>query len=414
MNSTTPEIAPQSVSLEDSFRSWNVEADNSVPNPSPKVDPKRDETSFKGGHIPALDALRGIAILAVTFYRFRLGPDDTSIAGETLQHLLHLGNRGVDLFFVLSGFLITGILYDAKNIDPHYFRNFYARRSLRIFPLYFGSLALFLLLLPAVTTLPSAFDAPREQQAWLWTYCSNILMSIRGTWCFGALDHFWSLAVEEHFYFFWPLVIFLCTRKQACMLAIGLAAGAALARIALSVLSEPGVVVDVATWFRCDALLVGALFALLLRAPGGVARTRKIAWCAFGLGLVLSLPSLLSPELRIKTIPHSTFALMFGGVVALAATSSPKSSVQWIWQNKILRMFGKYSYAMYVFQAPLIPLLAPWLTAGIIADSVGSVLAGRLIYIATMSTLTFALALLSWNLLEKHCLKLKSRFESHR
>jgi peptidoglycan/LPS O-acetylase OafA/YrhL len=77
-------------------------------------------------------------------------------------------------------------------------------------------------------------------------------------------------------------------------------------------------------------------------------------------------------------------------------------------------MFGKYSYAMYVFQAPLIPLLAPWLTAGIIADSVGSVLAGRLIYIATMSTLTFALALLSWNLLEKHCLKLKSRFESHR
>jgi peptidoglycan/LPS O-acetylase OafA/YrhL len=414
MTLTTPEIDPKAPSLEESFRSWNVEADTCVPTPSPKGDSRQDESEFKGGHIPALDALRGMAILAVTFYRFRLGPDDTTIAGETLQHLLHLGNRGVDLFFVLSGFLITGILYDAKNVDSHYFRNFYARRSLRIFPLYFGSLALFLLLLPAVTNLPSAFDAPREQQAWLWTYCSNILMSIRGTWCFGSLDHFWSLAVEEHFYFFWPLVIYLCTRKQACILAIGLATTAALTRIGLTVLSEPGVVVDVATWFRCDSLLLGALFALLLRAPGGFTRTRQIAWCAFWCGLALSLPSIVSPDQRIKTIPHSTFALMFGGVVALAATSSPKSWVQWIWQNKILRMFGKYSYAMYVFQAPLIPLLAPWLTAGIIADSVGSLLAGRLIYIATMLTITFALAFLSWNLLEKHCLKLKSRFESHR
>lgn len=411
---TTPELNPNARSLEESFRSWNVEADTSAPTPSPRDDLKRGTTEFKGGHIPALDALRGIAILAVTFYRFRLGPEDSSVAGETLQHLLQLGNRGVDLFFVLSGFLITGILYDAKNVDPHYFRNFYARRSLRIFPLYLGSLALFLLLLPAVTNLPSAFDAPREQQAWLWTYCSNILMSIRGTWCFGALDHFWSLAVEEHFYFFWPLAIFLCTRKQACILAIGLASSAALARIGLSVLSEPGVVVDVATWFRCDALLIGAVFALMLRGPGGIAVTRRIAWCGFCLGLGLSLPSLLAPELRIKTIPHSTFALMFGGIVALAATSSSISWAQWIWQNRLLRMFGKYSYAMYVFQAPLVPLLAPWLTAGFIADSIGSVIAGRLIYIATMSTITFTLAIFSWNLLEKHCLKLKSRFESHR
>src|SRR5688572_9977607 len=97
------------------------------------------------GHIPALDGIRGLAILLVTIYRFA-GTHDGGTP-RWLLPVLEFGTHGVDLFFVLSGFLITGILFDAKG-EAHYFRNFYARRTLRIFPLYYGTLALVLIGLP--------------------------------------------------------------------------------------------------------------------------------------------------------------------------------------------------------------------------------------------------------------------------
>src|SRR4051795_6527498 len=102
------------------------------------------------GHIPALDAIRGLAIVAVTLYRFGGGGDG---AARAVDHpwLIELGQRGVDLFFVLSGFLITGILFEAKGKE-HYFRNFYLRRALRIFPLYYAALAASVLILPLVSS----------------------------------------------------------------------------------------------------------------------------------------------------------------------------------------------------------------------------------------------------------------------
>lgn len=408
-------------SLEETFRSWEIERDRFAPLALPNGGDSSNSSAVQGEdkrgkplchtHLPALDALRGLAILAVTFYRFRIGPEDGSTAGEVLSHGLHWGSRGVDLFFVLSGFLITGILFDSKSRDPHFFRNFYARRSLRIFPLYFVSLALFLVALPFCLILPSAFDAPRENQIWLWSYCSNIYMSLQGTWCFGALDHFWSLAVEEHFYLVWPFVIFFCSRRQALIAALSIAGLAALGRVGLSVTTEIGVAVDVATWFRCDSLLIGSAFALLLRGNLDRSTYRWIAWGALTIGLLGSMPWLLQPESRLKTIPHTTFAIFFGGVVALAATSAPSSWWQRVWKSRILGMFGRYSYAMYVFQAPLIPLLAPLLSTEILMQYTGSLLTARILYILSMTTITLTLAIVSWNVLEKHCLKLKKRFE---
>lgn len=410
-----------SQTLEEGFRSWEITKDlfsliQDDDNKSSQNGPNQESTPESQSplcqkHIPALDALRGLAILVVTFYRFRYGPEDDSYAGQLLAHGLHWGSRGVDLFFVLSGFLITGILFDSKTRDPHFFRNFYARRTLRIFPLYFGSLALFLILMPLCFAMPIAFDAARENQFWLWAYCSNIYMSFDGSWCFGALDHFWSLAVEEHFYLVWPFVIFFCSQRQALIAALSIAALAALGRIGLSVVTEPGVAVDVATWFRCDALLIGSAFALLLRGNMDRSTFRWIAWGALTIGLLGSVPWLLQPESRMKTIPHTTFAIMFGGVVALAATSAPQSWWQKVWNSRILGTFGRYSYAMYVFQAPLMPLLAPVFSTAMLLNYTGSVFAARLIYILSMTALTFALAIVSWHVLEKHCLKLKKRFE---
>jgi len=411
--------SPALPNLEESFRNWNVEKDVGCGIDKLVAEQHASCQDIDAGHaephchrhIPALDALRGLAILFVTFYRFRYGPEDESSAGIALEHVLNLGSRGVDLFFVLSGFLITGILLDSKHRDPHFFRNFYSRRSLRIFPLYFGALALFLLLLPAIASLPAAFEAAQSQQFWLWIYCSNIYMSIEGSWCFGALDHFWSLAVEEHFYLVWPLVIFFCSRKQAIVIAASAAALAAIGRIGWTITNDTSVAVDVATWFRCDALLIGSIFALLLRGNLSLNTYRWLGWVALISGLALSAPWIMNPESRLKTIPHTSFAILFGGLVALAATSSAKSWTQRIWNNRVLALFGRYSYAMYVFQAPLIPLMAPLFSTALLSDLCGSLLLARLLYITGMTILTFGLALASWHLLEKHCLKLKKRFE---
>src|SRR5262245_23583086 len=109
-----------------------------TPEPAPSELPR--------GHIPALDAIRGLAIVVVTLYRFGGGGYGPARAIDH-SSFVELGQHGVDLFFVLSGFLITGILFDAKGKE-YYFRNFYVRRSLRIFPLYYGALAAAIFVLP--------------------------------------------------------------------------------------------------------------------------------------------------------------------------------------------------------------------------------------------------------------------------
>ena len=115
--------------------------------------------------------------------------------------MTNYGSYGVELFFILSGFLITGILYDARN-KPHYFRNFYMRRLLRIFPLYYGVLALVFFVAPLIPLFQGpTLDYLVDRQAWAWLYAVNIYIAIQGDWSFSYLEHFWSLAVEEHFYF---------------------------------------------------------------------------------------------------------------------------------------------------------------------------------------------------------------------
>src|SRR6185437_4747257 len=128
-------------------------------------------------HLPALDGLRGLAIAMVMFCHFLPYSDQPhSLAGRLFFYVGRCGWCGVDLFFVLSGFLITGILLEAKGAS-HYFRNFCARRTLRIFPLYYLALTVIFVLIPLIR--PTAFASPeladlRHRQGWLWAYCSNL------------------------------------------------------------------------------------------------------------------------------------------------------------------------------------------------------------------------------------------------
>jgi peptidoglycan/LPS O-acetylase OafA/YrhL len=365
-----------------------------------------------GGHIPALDGVRGLAILAVLFYRFGLQGDfylSTDPSDQLPQWAvlaLSLGQRGVDLFFVLSGFLITGILFDAKG-QSQFFRHFYTRRVLRILPLYYASLVLFLLVIPCILT-PAQFPIKhaQEDQHWLWLHAANLSFLFRGEWSLGRLDHFWSLAIEEHFYFVWPLVIFLCNRRTAMWVcAIGFFASP-LARIAWIKAGGVDVAIDTLTIFRLEGLLAGAWLALAVRSPQGLAAiARPAKWVLLGTSLLLA-PTLLTDK-RLLTIPETLYAAFFAATLAVILGSATNSWTTRICESRFLRFFGKYSYAMYIFQNPLVPLMALLFTSNQLESLTGSFVAGRVIYGLLMAAATTLAALASWNLFEKHFLALK-------
>ena len=229
--------------------------------------PNLDPASLRG-HLPALDGLRGVAVLLVLGFHFlHLDGREELPFDRAVLAAAGAGWCGVDLFFVLSGFLITGILLDAKGSEG-WLSTFWTRRALRIFPLHYAYLAALFLVAPWL--LPAAgLAVPATTQAWFWTYSGNVLFALRGTFD-GAPSftaHLWSLAVEEQFYLVWPLVVALLTRRGvawACLTAI---AGAAALRFAL--LSHGPELANAAYVLmpsRMDALAIGGLAATLARA----------------------------------------------------------------------------------------------------------------------------------------------------
>src|SRR5262249_2453340 len=177
-----------------------------------------------GGPMPALDGVRGMAILLVLLFHFVGDMPPASAVERAIVDVTKYGALGVELFFVLSGFLITGILYDARS-EPHYFRNFYMRRLLRIFPLYYGVLALLFFVIPLIPVLRGpTLDYLIERQAWAWPYAVNIHIAKHGDWALPYINLFWSLAIEEHFYLFWPLLVFLLAGRPRALIGMSLVA----------------------------------------------------------------------------------------------------------------------------------------------------------------------------------------------
>src|SRR5213594_314733 len=233
----------------------------------------------RGGHIPALDAVRGVAILLVLIFHFSSYGHGLAPSPLFIDRLYYLMSRagwiGVDLFFVLSGFLITGILYDAKESD-HYFRNFYVRRVLRIFPLYYGALIIFLVVLPWLAPGNAELQLMKRDAIWYWTYLSNVRTAYNGWPGFGAIGHFWSLAVEEQFYLIWPVIVLALSRRhlQACCLACII--GALVVRVGLNAKGNE-TAAFVLTPARIDALAVGAYLAISARGAAGLNRMSRWA-----------------------------------------------------------------------------------------------------------------------------------------
>ena len=360
------------------------------------------------GHIPALDAIRGLAIVIVTLYRFGGGGEG---AARCIDHhwLMELGSRGVDLFFVLSGFLITGILYDAKG-KQHYFRNFYMRRSLRIFPLYYAAIALALFVLPRLSDAWATDIRPAaEQQAWLWLYGANIWQGIQGQWNLGPLNHFWSLAIEEHFYLIWPAVIYFTSRRSALHICGLLFFASVVTRAAWLATGGNDVAALVLTPLRMDGLVLGSWLALVARSDGGLTWLKN--WATPALLIVGSI-ALATDVLgrRLFGLPIAAWAVACGALLVLTLVSRKKSLLSSLGASRALQFFGKYSYAMYVIQLPLIYLAAPIITAGGIAALCGHAILGQAIYCILMFTITTLLALASWYTFESRILQLKHRY----
>jgi peptidoglycan/LPS O-acetylase OafA/YrhL len=343
----------------------------------------------------------------------------TNWVERVIVGVTNYGSYGVELFFVLSGFLITGILYDAHS-KPNYFRNFYMRRLFRIFPLYYGVLALVFFVAPLIPLLRGPMlDYLVDRQAWAWLYAINIYIAKDGEWSFSYLNHFWSLAVEEHFYLFWPLVIFLLARQPRTLIAVSLttALGAMLARLIGSLVGLSWWTTYVLTPFRLDGLALGAFVAVVARQPEGVARLgRALPWVVAMAGGLLVVTFAWTRVVShqglelVLPVRASLIVMLLGCLLVWALVAPMQSATSRFFRSRSMIFLGTYSYGLYVYHhfisyylsSNRIELkLTPWL------GSHGAAIALQ----ATLGVLaSLAIAYLSYELFERRFLRLKRLF----
>lgn len=375
---------------------------------------QRDEQqalSFRwneGQHLPELDGIRGFAILIVTLYRYckEIDPETNEILAW-VKRLSPIGERGVDLFFVLSGLLITGILLRTRS-RPFYFRNFMARRALRIFPLYGLALFVCLYVIPLLGG-PDSFRSARSEQLYLWTYVSNLRMSWLNDWCFGPLDHFWSLAVEEHFYLVWPLVVYWIAPKRlfaVCLAWVGMVLAA---RTVFAQDPGYGVAVDVHTVFRSDALCLGGMIAIAMHANLFRNRLRILTSILIPILLLMCVGVALTGK-RYFAIPNTLVPILFAAAIYWMLGKPETGWLNTLARSLPLRSLGKYSYGMYVIQLPLVTLVPAASVQGLLPDGLRSPIGFYFAYVALLFSLTFLLAWLSYHAYEKHFLAIKKRY----
>ncbi len=309
-------------------------------------------------YYPALDGLRGLAILlVVVFHNF------------WFVNYFFYGWLGVDLFFVLSGFLITDILLRTLT-RKNFLSNFYIRRVLRIFPLYYLFLFLFLVVLPRLD-LQLNVKYYLDNQVWIWTFMQNWLYAFKDPVNTNTLNHLWSLGAEEQFYLLWPLVILLVRKPRGLLLFISLVIVTVIGlRVFVWTRHIPGFAYfNLYTFTRVDGICIGCMIAILQRIDKDV--LRKYTWIIVLSFALMNFAFYLFDKRFFFSVPYlaiigyPTFAMLFGLLVNEAITKTSKL-VNYIFTIPVLTFFGRISYGFYIFHWPvyivLYPFVFPWLT----------------------------------------------------
>lgn len=355
-----------------------------------------------------LDGIRAIAIWMVmlmhVYYAFPNSPGALSFVPNAVMQIVGHGWLGVDLFFLLSGFLITGILLGSKD-RPHYFRNFYVRRVLRIMPVYF------------VVILVWSFFYRGYGRYFLLSsvFCANLarLLHIRHG---GGPATLWSLAVEEHFYLLWPLIVLLLSER-----ALAITAGAIfiLTPVLRGIFAAHGMIPDLMyelSWFRFDGLAAGALLAIWARSSfAGKREGVRIALLLMGASVVLTIAGapfgLMGRATPVAVALRYTQAyLLFGAffvlVVAYRGTRWT-SPLRW----RFLQLSGALSYCLYLVHHSVGDGYEYLLKrSGISLVSYVGPSGTVFVRAVVMLGVSFGIALLSRKYLELPFLSLKDRF----
>jgi peptidoglycan/LPS O-acetylase OafA/YrhL len=291
--------------------------------------------------MPELDTLRGIACLAVVFlhgFAWRYGTSHFSRPQRTFMLLTQPGWMGVNLFFVLSGFLITGILIDSKQ-RRNYYQRFYTRRALRILPACY----LLLLVLGIIGSASWSFVGLG------FLYMANMTSFFGVSMDYGPL---WSLAVEEHYYILWPALVRKLTLRGIAIAAAVIFLGTPLLRGVAFYTGHPAGI-DWYTWFVADGLAMGSLLAVALRTT--ITRRQTIFLSAglmsFAAGAaVVGRPFGLLTRQRLMgaALQYTFIHIFFAGVLLLFLIAGTSQYRGWV-NNKILQFFGYISYGLYLF-----------------------------------------------------------------
>jgi peptidoglycan/LPS O-acetylase OafA/YrhL len=360
---------------------------------SEKTNPSGDR------HIPALDGVRGIAIAMVVVFHIVQGMP--SVSQETPRSLIlsaRIGQTGVDLFFVLSGYLITGILLNHREEQGNLIR-FWGRRILRIFPLYYTAL-IAVLMFPVLRTIPAS---EASGDGWLWTFLANVPPTFRDPET--SLPHFWSLAVEEQFYLFWPLLVMVVSPRHTSRICLFLFVLSPIVRYGFLGL---GWSTFYALPCRMDALVAGGWLASSVHQ--GLFNVRHlvrlrwvVAFTIIGSAVLFGLTSGRGLN-SVQVAKHSLSSVIYLWLTAEAVMAQASHRISRLLCLPGLQTLGKYSYGLYVVHPMVIAV-----GNRLIPDHSAGPGAAVFVFFTTLIS-AWIIAILSWNLIEAPCLRLKRHF----
>jgi len=371
----------------------------------------RAATGGLAPQLPVLDGVRGLAVLLVIPHNLHLAVEPDGLPSKLIGMVLDRGWIGVQLFFVLSGFLITRILIRTSGAS-NFYQSFFTRRALRIWPLYFLALILLLVVLPQW-----GLQQPGDPSLgiYLWFFLSNFVQPLHPGGM--PIPHFWSLAVEEQFYLLWPFIVRKLSPRRIVQVSVGLALLSLATRWLFLRLGMPEGVVYEWTPCRMDALALGAAVAALSEMPDVLTWLRAhTRWLDVGFLAVLGGGAVVSRAydvygLGAQTLGYSCLSLAMSLWVLRLAVSDRPASPSWLVRTMgclPLRKVGQYSFGMYVIHLPLGGMVLLPLAARLGWTSHPSPFM-QIAFVCLSLLACLAAAMLSYHLMERHFLKLKPR-----